>query len=70
MLSTNLSLSSILMHRVARSPAAGARGPAGGVYRAFGGLIGGHKGTNRISGAQGSKGTSYWAPIGLLLGSY
>ena len=31
MLSTNLSLSSSLMHRVARNPAAGARGPAGGV---------------------------------------
>ena len=29
MLSTNLSLSSSLMHRVARNPAAGARGPAG-----------------------------------------
>ena len=31
MLSTSLSLSSSLMHRVARNPAAGARGPAGGV---------------------------------------
>ncbi len=31
MLSTNQYLSSSLMHRVARNPAAGARGPAGGV---------------------------------------
>ena len=29
MLSSSLSLSSSLMHRVARNPAAGARGPAG-----------------------------------------
>ena len=31
MLSNSLMLSSSLMHRVARNPAAGARGPAGGV---------------------------------------
>ena len=32
MLSSSLMLSSGLMHRVARNPAAGARGPAGGVW--------------------------------------
>ena len=39
MLSTSLSWSSSLMHRIARNPAAGARGPAGGAGWLVGWLV-------------------------------